>query len=135
MGLMGAREGEFIMSMIIWIIGLLMGLAGILFVIKPEAARFVMRFMRQGNRIYVASVLRIIIAVIFLSGARESGVPWLIMLLGVLILVAGMLGFAIGREKQQRLVAWWEHQPAVVLRLVGMIPIVMGGLVVWGALS
>ena len=59
------------MVVLIKAVGVLILTAGIVFFIYPQAAKKLFSFFRQGRRIYIAGVLRILFGVIFLMGASD----------------------------------------------------------------
>ncbi|MBN2456015.1 MAG: hypothetical protein JXB29_05690 [Sedimentisphaerales bacterium] len=63
------------MDSIIKIIGIVFVAIGIVYLLKPEIAKALMDFFKQANRIYIAAVIRLALAVVFLLAARECIVP------------------------------------------------------------
>jgi len=121
------------MAIVIKIIGLLLVLTAIFYLAKPDVIKHMMEFFRQGNRIYFAGLIRLILAVIFLAGARECDVTWLIFTLGILFLIAGILVFVLGTKKINAWIDWWLKKPLWALRLLSVLTLAFGGLIIYAA--
>jgi hypothetical protein len=119
------------MAMLVWFIGWLVAFEGVLFLIKPDAAKSVMRFFIQNNRVYIAAVVRTIIAIIFLIAARQCRIPWIVISLGVLLLISGIIGFAVKSSSQKAMLNWWLSRPAITIRLLSIIPLIIGAILVY----
>lgn len=121
------------MQTIIQVIGILIFLGGILFLLKPEVVRRIVAFMQKGYRIYFVGMLRIALAVVFLLGARQCDMTRVMAALAILFLVSGLLIFMLGSGKIQRILSWYLRQPAFVLRVLSLIPLLLGGLIIYAA--
>ncbi len=121
------------MNIIIKILGVLFILLGIGFIIKPQAVKWLMFFLKQGKRIYLAALLRLALAVVFLLGAGACRIQWIIAVLGILFLLGGLLIFIISPKKIGRMLDWFENKPAIVFRLLSLVVIALGAVVIYAA--
>jgi len=121
------------MVVLIKAVGVLILTAGIVFFIYPQAAKKLFSFFRQGRRIYIAGVLRILFGVIFLMGASDCRTVGVITTLGILLLVAGILIFVIKLDKIKSVLEFWHAKPNSVLRFITLVPIAIGALILYSA--
>ena len=121
------------MKLAVQIIGILILAEGILFLLKPTFMCAVMAFFGKGKRLYLAAVLRITIAVIFLLAASQCKIPAIIIALGILLLVSAIVMFTVGLEKQKAFLGWWRQKPPLVLRLMAVTAILLGAVVLYSA--
>ena len=77
------------LSIVIQSIGIIFVLVGFIFVLRPDIMKWLIVFIKKGNRVYFAALLRFALAVIFLLGAGDCTHKWIIAALGVLFLLAG----------------------------------------------
>ena len=121
------------MNIVIIAIGILIMLMGILYIIKPGILKKLMEFFKKGNRIYFAGLLRFVLAIIFLLGARESDTPIVITAFGIIFIISGLLVFMMGAKRTSNMLEWYLKQPASVLRLVASIALISGAVIVYFA--
>ena len=121
------------MDVIIKFLGVVFILMGLVYLINPLVLRQLMMFFKQGKRLYVAGLLRFALAVIFLLGARECDITWLITAFGILFIISGLLIFTLGLERIKSILEWYQHQPLMILRIIALIVLVVGGVVVYAA--
>lgn len=121
------------MKVVILILGVLIGAVGIVLLLRPDIMKRFMEFFKQGKRIYLAALLRLALAVIFLLGARECDITWVIAVLGILFLISGLLILILGPEKIRRLFDWCEKQPVLLLRVMSLIALAIGAIIIYSA--
>ena len=121
------------MTLAVKIVGVLFICLGLLGAAQPNAARRAVGFFKQGKRIYLAALVRFVLAVIFLLAAHECGIPWLIGLLGVLFLVAGLVIIVTGPQRLRPIMEWFQKQSHIWIRAIGVIVLALGGLVIYAA--
>jgi hypothetical protein len=119
--------------MVIRIIGIVMFLAGILFLLKPLIIKQLISFLQKGYRVYFVGMLRIALAIVFLLGARHCGMPRVIVVLAILFLLSGLSIFMLGSGKIQRILKWYLRQPIFFLRILSLIPLILGGLIIYAS--
>lgn len=121
------------METVIAIIGIIILLIGVVYLIKPELLKQIMEFFKKGNRLYLGGVLRFALAVVFLLGARECGLPWVIVIFAILFLIGGVLVFVLGPNKIRPILDWWQKQSLWLIRLVALIVTAVGAVIIYSA--
>ena len=121
------------MNIVVGIAGVFFIFAAVVYLLKPNVIKQMMEFFKQGKRLYLAGVIRLILAIVFLLGARECKYMWVITGFGILLLVSGMLIFVIRLEKLKALIGWWQKRSVVVLRILALITLVIGAIIVYSA--
>lgn len=121
------------MNIIIRIIGIVIVFITIVYLAKPDIMKRLMEFFKQGRRMYLAALLRFVLAIVFLLGANECNLPWVIIALGILFIVSGLLILILGLEKIRTILEWYQEQSAMVLRLVAAITLAIGAIVIYSA--
>jgi uncharacterized protein YjeT (DUF2065 family) len=114
-------------------IGMLISLMGIVYLLRPDIIRKLMRFFKKGNRIYLAGILRLALAVVFLVAARECRYPWIIFVSGVIFLAGGLLIFLLGPEKIRKMLDWYQEQPTLIFRVIALIVLAFGVIIILSA--
>ncbi|MBD3380223.1 MAG: hypothetical protein GF408_07165 [Candidatus Omnitrophica bacterium] len=110
---------------------IVMAVAGIVIMLKPETARDLQSFWKEGNRIYFLGAIRIIVGTVFILAASDCMVPWIVMTMGIIAVAAGALTFIIGLEKSKKMLERWQEKPKVFYRKVSFVPIAFGLLLLW----
>lgn len=118
---------------IIKAIGIIFIVIAIVYLLKPEVAKRLMEFFKQGKRMYIAALIRFVLAVVFLLAARECSVTWLIAALGILFFISGLLVFILGTERVRAYINWWQKQSLLLLRLMALIALAFGVLIIYAA--
>lgn len=121
------------MSIVIRIVGVVLGLLGVLYLVKPVVLKVLLEFLKKGKLIYVAGLIRLALAVVFLLAARECGVPKVITAFGILSMVSGLMTFMLGPKKLVPLIDWFLKQPVWVLRLLGVMTSAIAGIIIYAA--
>ena len=121
------------MRLVIIIIGIVFICMGVFFLLKPAALTLIIEFFKQGKRIYLAAVIRLVLAVIFLLAARECHMPWVIGLLGIVFLASSLVIFAAGPEKLQPIIGWIQKRSTNLAKPAGILILVVGALIIYSA--
>jgi hypothetical protein len=121
------------MQTVIQVIGIFVFLAGILFLVKPAVIKQLIVFLQKGYRIYFVGMLRIALAIVFLLGARQCDMTRVIVVLAILFLLSGLSIFMLGSAKIRRILEWYLRQPLFFLRVLALIPLILGGLITYAA--
>ena len=120
-------------DMVIKIIGILFVLVGIIYLLKPIIVKHVVGFLEKGKRIYIAGLIRFVLAIVFLLGARECDITWVIVAFGIIFLIAGILIFMMGPEKLKPILGWYLKQSFWVTRVLAVIIIAVGSVIIYSA--
>jgi hypothetical protein len=121
------------MDAVVKIVGIVIVLLAVLFLLKPDITKHLLGFFRRGKRIYLAAVVRLIMAIVFLLAARECDITWVIVVFGVLFLISGLLIFMIGAERIKPMLDWFQNKSPVVIRLVAVIILAVGAIIIYSA--
>jgi len=119
--------------MFVKVIGVLLVLMAILFQIVPELMKKTYRFFIKGVRIYIAGVIRLFLGIMFLLAASQCKIPAVIIALGVLLIVAGVMIFAIKLDKIKAIINSVQQKPVIVLRFLLLVPLAIGLIIVYCA--
>jgi uncharacterized protein YjeT (DUF2065 family) len=92
-----------------------------------------MEFFKQGKRLYFAGLIRFALAIIFLLGARECDITWVIAAFGILFIISGLLIFTLGLEKLRAILDWYQKQPLLLLRVLALIALAVGAVIIYAA--
>ena len=121
------------MDIVIKIAGIVIVAVGIVYLLRPDVMKWLIEFFKQGKRIYFAGLIRLALAVIFLLGARECDITWVIVVFGILFLIGGLLIFILGPEKIGRILDWYQKQSVLFLRLIAVIALAIGAIIIYSA--
>ena len=121
------------MNVLIKSVGVVFVLLGILYIIKPNIMKKMLGFFSDGLRLYVAGGVRIVMAVIFISGARECRNYPVIFTLGILFLLGGLAIFTLGPKKLKPMILWLHDRKKLTMRILSVMIILVGGLVIYCA--
>ena len=121
------------MAVIIKAIGIYIAVMGLVFLLKPGLQRTLTRFFAAGSRLYLAALVRFVLAVIFLLGAKECDSTVIIATFGIIFLVSGTLIFMLGIEKARSILSWYLEQPILIFRIIATIVLIVGLVIVFSA--
>ena len=118
---------------VIKVIGTVTVAMGLVYLVKPEFLRGIMRFFSEGRRMYFAALVRFALAVTFFMGARKCGITWVILLFGALFLLSGILIFLLGVERSRAIINWYRQQPKFVFRMLALVVLGAGLIIVYAS--
>jgi hypothetical protein len=118
---------------VIKIIGIAIVVIAVVFLIKPGLFHAIMGFVKRGKRAYFMGLVRLALAVVFLLGARECDLTWLIAVFGIVFLLSGLLIFMLGAEKVGSIINWYQEQSTVLLRVLVLIMLAVGAVIIYAA--
>jgi uncharacterized protein YjeT (DUF2065 family) len=121
------------MQIVVKIIGVFIVLMGIVFLLKPDVMKYLMRFMKKDKRVYLAGMLRFALAVIFLLGASECYQKWVIATFGILFLISGLGIFILGSERIRQIFEWYLKQPVFIFRIIAAVVLACGAIIVYSS--
>ena len=119
------------MNILVKIIVVLMVLVAVLFLSKPDIARRMMQFLKQGKRFYIAAVLRLVLAIIFLLAAGQCRHPRIVGVFGVIFLLSGLLAFIIPAEKIKAVLDWFLRQQLLIFRIVAVLILIISAILLY----
>ncbi len=118
---------------IVFVVGLVCALEGIVIVIKPGFYRQAIGIFLNGRMAYVSPPLKTAFGVLFLVAATSCAKPAVLIVLGLITCAVGIAMFMMGLEKLKRFLNWWKMRPDWFLRLMGVAAVVLGLLIVYAA--
>jgi hypothetical protein len=121
------------MQALILIIGLIFAFIGAVIFIKPNFFKTLLAFFVKGNRIYLAGVIRLVIGALFLVAANRCAHPYIIMLLGILIIISAVLIFALKPEVTKKFINFWLSKNDFMIRFTGLFAIIFSLFVCYAA--
>ncbi len=113
------------------LIGIVIVGMGITLLLSPKAMKQFMAFLGKGRRLYILGILRILFSIILLFSASQCRLVGVVLTLGVLVLIGGIIIFALGLERPKSMLKWWDRRSLVVLRFAGLIALSIGALLLY----
>ena len=121
------------MVVAIKIVGIMCIVIGILYVLKPDVLKRLVEFFKKGRRMYLAGLIRFALAVLFLIGAGDCREKWVIVGFGIIFLLSGLFVFTLGPGRLRGMLEWFQRQPALLVRFIGVIALAIGAGIVYSA--
>jgi hypothetical protein len=121
------------MNIVVKVIGIVFIFLALLYLLKPDIMQRLMEFFKKGKRIYFARLIRFATAVVFLLAAGDCKMPWVIIVFGILFIIGGLLIFILGPERVRSMIAWWQRQSLLLLRVLAVITLAIGAIIVYAA--
>ena len=121
------------MDTVIKIIGIVIVAISVVLLVKPDVMKRLLEFFKKGKRLYIPGLVRLALAVVFFVSARECDITWVIVVLGILFLLSALLIFVLGPEKLRPMMEWYQKQSLTLLRIIAVIPLVIGAIVIYCA--
>lgn len=117
---------------IVRVLAALIIVAGVVFTLWPEAMKRVVAFVIKGSRLYAVAAIRIAAGIVLLLAADGIAKWWILSVLGVMILLAGISQLILPPERQRSFANWMMNRSEIVRRLIAIIAILIGGLMLTG---
>lgn len=121
------------MQALILVIGLIFTVIGAVIIIKPQLLKAILVFFVKGNRIYLAGLIRLIIGALFLIAANKCAHPYIVILLGILIIISAVVIFALKPEQTKKFINFWLTKNNFMIRLAGLFAIIFSLFVCYAA--
>lgn len=121
------------MVTIVKLIGVILIALGLSFAFKPHTLRRLIQFFCQGNNIYLVGLVRIILGIIFLISATQCRKTGIMITLGVVVLLAGVLVFIMGRERINKIAQQVINSSDIALRGLSLVLLILGALILYSA--
>jgi len=121
------------MKVIIQSLGIAFVFIGMLFLIRPDVSKRLTEFFKKGKRIYFVGLVRFVLAVVFLLGARECDITWVIIVFGIVFLLSGLLTFMLGPKRLIPILDWYQRQSSILVRVIAVIILAAGAIVIHSA--
>ena len=112
-------------------VGILIILAAVWIIVKPQVCVKMMGFLARGRMVYLVGLLRLAVGGLLLVSARECGHVWVVIALGVLFLISGALIFIVRLDRIKTTLTWFSKRSMVTIRLMTLLPIAIGAVIIW----
>jgi uncharacterized protein YjeT (DUF2065 family) len=121
------------MAAAVRVAGIVLVFAALVYLLKPDLMKRILKFFKKGNRLYTAGLIRLVLAIVFFLSASRCQRPWVIIAFGTLLLIGGLLIFVLGPEKLRGWVEWWQRQPSLFLRVLAIVRLAAGAVIIYAA--
>lgn len=112
-------------------VGTIISLAGLAILFFPAAIVSLAAHPLTTPELYASGLIRIALGVLFVSVASDARAPWLMRTLGGISLLAGLGTLFLGLQRAGAIAAWISAASLTTLRLLGLIPLILGALVIY----
>ena len=119
------------MSFLVVLIGLLIFGIGVGILFSPATLRQILHNFLLKKWLVPATLLRVIMGIIFLIAAPSTRSPIFMYILGIVFILAGVSIPLLGTEKIERLANWWMERSDTILRVWAAIATVLGIAILW----
>ncbi len=121
------------MVTVVKLIGVIFIALGVSFIFNPHGLRKLIEFFCQSSRVYAVAILRIILGIVFLISATQCRKVGIMIMIGIIVLLAGILIFVLGPERIRKMAHQVVNSSNVTLRLISLLPVILGGLILYSA--
>lgn len=104
---------------------------GVLGVVAPTVLFDFGRSLLTPPALYWVAAVRIVFGAMLILVATESRMPRTLRVIGILIVVAGLLTPLFGTERLGEVLAWFSGQAPFHVRIVALVPFVIGLFIVY----
>lgn len=119
------------MRVIVLALGLVLIVFGLWGCVLPSRFLGLVRRFSSGAGYFMASALRIVLAIVFWMAAPVSRIPIAMQLLAGISLLAAIILIVIGRQPYERLLSWFLDLRAGLIRVAAVFVVVFGGFLIW----
>jgi hypothetical protein len=117
------------------VIGLVIGAIGLIGVAAPSLVLEIGRSLLTPTALCIVAAFRIGLGVALVLVASASRLPFVLRIIGIVIIAAGVLTFFIGVEHSRAILDWWSNQGPLFMRLCLALPMVLGLFIVYAFTS
>jgi len=108
------------------LVAVLLIVLGCALMLRPEIVRQIVEYFKEGNRIYVLGVVRIVIGLILLNVSFQSRLTWIVFLVGILSIASGIFIFIMKKDKVLEIAEQMVPKDKKGLYPLGAVPVVIG---------
>jgi hypothetical protein len=119
------------MNKVIFIVGVLIVIEGVILMARPDWYRKVAGFFASEKTVSIAPVLKIVFGGLFLVSATACKHSWVLIVFGALAIAAGIVGLLVTKEKVITFLNWWQKRSDIAIRALSVFAMAMGGLFMW----
>ncbi|HRZ87247.1 MAG TPA: hypothetical protein P5287_05470 [bacterium] len=119
------------MVLIAKLVGVWIVMLGIVFLLRTDFYRRMVKFWMEGRRLYMAGVVRIVLGALFLLAASQCRHPGMMIAFGVLVLAGGVSIYVMGLERTRKMLSWCDAQNDIFFRFTAAAVIAVGMLLLY----
>jgi len=120
------------MVLLVKILSIAIIVYGCMLFLRPTILKPIVEYVKEGNRIYIANGIKIVIGIILLLASAGAQIPWLIFVLGALTVLTGAASFFVKKEVVTGIIKWLEKAKNKQIQLIGIIALAIGVLLALG---
>lgn len=118
------------MLYVVMVVGFLILIIGLAVLVAPSVLKKTLKIFLEKKWLPAASIIRIVIGVLFLFAAPETKAPQFIFVLGIIFILAGIILPFIGAKRIERFAEWWLKSSDLIIRLWAILAIIFGILII-----
>jgi uncharacterized protein YjeT (DUF2065 family) len=118
---------------IVKLIGIYIAIMGAIFLFRPKALKPYAAFWEERKRLYIIGGSRLFMGLILLLAASSCRLKTVVVILGILIILAGLPYFFMKLERLKNMAKRWENRPALLVRILGLLILAIGALLLYSA--
>ena len=122
------------MATLVQLLGVLIVLIGLVGLVNPKTLLAWTAWWQESNRMKGAMILRIVLGAFLLRAAEDTRWPTVILVIGAIALASGIIGLFMGKDRLEKLIAWFANQSETALRMWMVGPIAFGALIMLAAM-
>lgn len=122
------------MSYVVMGLGLLIVLAGLVIVVKPNVLVDLVPGLLQGKKLFMVASVRLLAGCAMLVAAPQAHHPLFMEIIGWIAVLAGLLMMVMPPKAMQVIIGWVENFPVWLMRVFSPIVLAFGGYLVWSFL-
>jgi hypothetical protein len=121
------------MVLLVKVLSVVIIIYGCFLILRPNTLKNVLDWMKEGNRVYTASVIKAVIGFVMILAASSCRISWIVFVLGLLALLSGASVFFIKKSSLHRMVEWLEKKSPKEASIIGTAALCMGVLLTLAA--
>lgn len=87
----------------------------------------------QGNRLYIAILLRFVAGIAIVVSASETRMPTLMWIVGAFLTLSVIVALVMGSGRLHSAAKWWAEQSNTLVRMWSLVAIALGTLIVYAS--
>lgn len=121
------------MTIIVAAVGALIALVSLAALFMPGKMQRLMAVWNTTSMLITATVIRIVLGVLFLAAASGCAHPTVIRVIGIISLAAALSLPVIGPERFRRFTGWWLDKPSWTVSISAVAGTAFGLLIIWAS--
>ena len=121
------------MEYVIKVLGIVILVIGVTFAALPALMDRYIPFAKTGNRFYIGGAVRVVFGVLLILASFSASIFWIPMILGSIMLLAGVLIVSLGKARIHALFDWVAGLPENKRRIIAIVAACFGALIIYSA--